>query len=82
MILVAFIWIYPALFVLTNAVKPEADIKLHPVSLPSALTLDNFGKAWTEMRFPHALLNTAIITATGTGTTFTVTLPLEGARGS
>ncbi|MFI5368171.1 MAG: carbohydrate ABC transporter permease [Spirochaetia bacterium] len=65
MILVAFIWIYPALFVLTNAVKPEADIKLHPVNLPSRLTLENFVKAWTEMRFPHALLNTAIITVFG-----------------
>jgi raffinose/stachyose/melibiose transport system permease protein len=65
MILLALTWIYPALFVLNNAVKPEPDIKLHPISLPTTLTMDNFIKAWVEMRFPRALLNTAIITIFG-----------------
>ena len=65
MILVALAWIYPALFVLNNAIKPEAEIKLHPISLPTTLTAANFAKAWVEMRFPYALLNTAIITAFG-----------------
>lgn len=65
MILLAFVWIYPALFVLNNAVKPEADIKLNPISPPTSLTSDNFVKAWVEMRFPRALLNTAVITVFG-----------------
>jgi raffinose/stachyose/melibiose transport system permease protein len=65
MIVAAFIYIYPALFVLNNAVKPEADIKLHPISLPTRLTAANFSKAWTAMEFPRTLLNTAIITAFG-----------------
>jgi raffinose/stachyose/melibiose transport system permease protein len=67
MVLIALVWIYPALFVLNNAVKPEADIKLHPISPPTSLTSDNFVKAWVEMRFPRALLNTAIITIFGVG---------------
>ena len=65
MILAAFVWIYPALFVLTNAVKPEAEITLHPVNLPHTLTVENFVKAWTEMKFPQTLLNTVIITVFG-----------------
>jgi raffinose/stachyose/melibiose transport system permease protein len=65
MILAALVYIYPALFVLNNAVKPEADIKLRPISPPTTLTLQNFAKAWSEMEFPRALLNTAMITAGG-----------------
>jgi len=65
MVAAAVIYIYPALFVLNNAVKPEADIKLHPISPPTALTAANFAKAWTEMKFPSTLLNTAIITVFG-----------------
>jgi raffinose/stachyose/melibiose transport system permease protein len=65
MVVVALAWIYPALFVLNNAVKPEAEIKLRPISPPSTFTLQNFAKAWTEMRFPRTLLNTVIITVGG-----------------
>jgi raffinose/stachyose/melibiose transport system permease protein len=65
MILAAFVYIYPALFVLFNAVKPEADIKLHPIDLPSSVTLSHFAKAWTEMHFPSTVANTAIITVFG-----------------
>ncbi len=65
MIAAAIVYIYPALFVLNNAVKPEADIKLHPISLPTTVTLENFAKAWTEMKFLSTLANTAIITVFG-----------------
>jgi raffinose/stachyose/melibiose transport system permease protein len=65
MVLLALAWIYPAVFVLFNAVKPEAEIKLHPITPPTTLTADNFIKAWKEMRFPNALANTAIITVFG-----------------
>ena len=65
MILVAVVYIYPALFVLINAVKPEADIKLHPIDFPSTVTLSHFAKAWSEMHFPSTVANTAIITVFG-----------------
>ncbi|MBE3063907.1 MAG: carbohydrate ABC transporter permease [Acidobacteria bacterium] len=61
MIAAAVVYIYPALFVLNNAVKPEAAIKLHPISLPATITFENFAKAWTEMKFLSTLANTAII---------------------
>ena len=65
MIAAALACIYPALFVLNNAVKPEAEIKLHPISPPRRLNLANFAKAWTEMKFPLTLANTALVTVLG-----------------
>ena len=65
MIVAAVVYIYPALFVLNNAVKPEAEIKLHPISPPRTMTVANFGKAWTEMHFLSTLANTATITVFG-----------------
>jgi raffinose/stachyose/melibiose transport system permease protein len=62
MLLAALAFIYPALFVLNNALKPDAAIKLHPVAPPASLYLANFAKAWSEMRFPLTLANTMIIT--------------------
>jgi raffinose/stachyose/melibiose transport system permease protein len=65
MILAAVLYIYPALFVLNNAVKPESEIKMHPIALPSAVTAMNFVKAWVEMNFPAAFANTLVITVFG-----------------
>lgn len=65
MILAALVCIYPVLFVLNNAVKPESEITLHPISPPAKLTLENFAKAWAEMKFPRSLMNTGIITVGG-----------------
>jgi raffinose/stachyose/melibiose transport system permease protein len=67
MILAALAFIYPALFVLNNALKPDADITLRPVAPPTKLYLANFLKAWSEMRFPRTLANTSLITACGVG---------------
>ena len=63
----ALAFIYPALFVLNNALKPDADITLRPVAPPAFLYLANFAKAWTEMRFPRTLANTFLVTALGVG---------------
>ena len=65
MILAALVCIYPVLFVLNNAVKPESEITLHPISPPAKFTLENFAKAWAEMKFPRSLMNTGIITVGG-----------------
>jgi raffinose/stachyose/melibiose transport system permease protein len=67
MILAALAFIYPAVFVLNNAVKPEAEITLHPVAPPTRLELGNFAKAWSEMSFPRTLANTFLITFFGVG---------------
>jgi raffinose/stachyose/melibiose transport system permease protein len=67
MIVLALAWIYPAVFVLTNALKTEAEITLHPVSLPREPTLANFAKAWTAMEFPRVFANTLLVTVLGVG---------------
>jgi raffinose/stachyose/melibiose transport system permease protein len=67
MILAALAFIYPAFFVLNNAVKPEAEITLHPIAPPSRLELGNFAKAWSEMSFPRTLANTFLVTLFGVG---------------
>ncbi|MCX7026475.1 MAG: carbohydrate ABC transporter permease [Spirochaetes bacterium] len=65
MILFAFIFIYPALFVLVSALKPDADIMLRPLALPTSLYLDNFVKAWKVMEFPKVVATTFLITVFG-----------------
>ncbi|MDX9784730.1 MAG: carbohydrate ABC transporter permease [Spirochaetia bacterium] len=65
MILLAFVFIYPALFVLVSALKPDADIMLRPLALPSSLFLDNFVKAWKVMEFPQVAATTLLITTLG-----------------
>jgi raffinose/stachyose/melibiose transport system permease protein len=65
MILAALALIYPALFVLNNAVKPEAEITLRPIAPPTRLELSNFATAWREMSFPRTLANTFLITFFG-----------------
>lgn len=65
MIFFAILYIYPLLFVLFSAMKPDADIMLKPLALPSKLYFDNFIKAWTVMNFPKVVLTTFLITAFG-----------------
>lgn len=67
LVVAALLYLYPVIFVLNNAVKPEAEITLHPVSPPREPTLANFAKAWTAMEFPRALANTFLVTALGVG---------------
>lgn len=63
MIAFAIVFIFPALFIVLSAFKPDADIILKPLALPSSLYLDNFARAWTVMDFPKTLMNTALVTA-------------------
>ncbi len=52
----------PFFLVLINALKPRIDIIKNPMSLPHALSLANFTKAWATMKFGTVLFNTAYIT--------------------
>jgi len=65
MLIFAFLFIYPALFVVLSALKPDADIMLRPLALPSSLYLANFAKAWRAMEFPRVAATTLLITAFG-----------------
>lgn len=71
MVIFALVFIYPALFIVISAFKPDADIVLKPLALPASLFLDNFARAWTVMNFPVTLWNTFLVTAASvTGVVF------------
>ncbi|WP_026891986.1 carbohydrate ABC transporter permease [Lacrimispora aerotolerans] len=53
----------PFFLVLVNSLKPRIDIIKNPLALPQALSLANYAKAWTTMKFGHVLMNTVYITA-------------------
>jgi len=65
MIILAFLFLYPILFVFMSALKPDAEITLHPLSPPTKFYIDNFVKAWTVMKFPKTVLTTFLITLGG-----------------
>lgn len=62
MVLVAILFLFPALITLLNSFKTDAEIVLNPISLPQSLQWHNYLSAWEEMDFPLALFNTFIIT--------------------
>lgn len=65
MIAGALVFIYPAVFVLINAFKLDAEITTNPIGLPSKVTLDNFRRVLTVsgngVTFYRALVNTIVI---------------------
>lgn len=74
MVIVAIIFIYPAVFVLISAFKPDKAIVMTPMTLPSSLFLNNFVVAWKNtlesvpglpFPVPASLLNTLYITVVG-----------------
>jgi ABC-type sugar transport system, permease component len=65
MVLFAFVFFYPVIYVILNAFKPDAAITLNPMGLPASLFLDNFARAWSAMEFPRVFLNTLVITVFG-----------------
>lgn len=62
--LVAVTWLFPALWALFVSLRPYADTATHGyVSLPGALTLDNFTAAWNDADLPHFFANTVLVVA-------------------
>jgi multiple sugar transport system permease protein len=56
--------LYPLLWMVSSAVKPEELIFREPGLIPSGVTLDNFSDGWNALRHPfgHYFVNSAIIT--------------------
>jgi raffinose/stachyose/melibiose transport system permease protein len=63
MVLLAILFIYPALFVLLNAFKPDAQILMNPLSLPKSLFFGNFVIAWKTINIPLTFGRTLFITS-------------------
>jgi raffinose/stachyose/melibiose transport system permease protein len=66
MIIVAIIFLFPALLTLFNSFKTDAEIVLNPVSFPKSFSFSNYIEAWNATKFPIVLINTFIITVTST----------------
>jgi raffinose/stachyose/melibiose transport system permease protein len=66
MIIIAILFLFPALLTLLNSFKTDAEIVLNPISLPKSFNLVNYIDAWKTIHFPVVLLNTFIITVTST----------------
>lgn len=66
MLIIALIFLVPAILTLLNAFKTDAEITLNPLSLPVKFTFDNFIEAWKETKFPKVLVNTFLITVFST----------------
>ncbi|ANE48552.1 sugar ABC transporter permease [Paenibacillus swuensis] len=61
-IIVGLVFLVPFYFLLSNSVKPFAEILLNSAALPKALTWANYTKAWDVMNFPVAFKNSLLIT--------------------
>lgn len=62
MIIMALVFLFPALLTLLNSFKSDTEIIMNPMAMPSTINLDNYINAWRETRFPWVLLNTFVIT--------------------
>ncbi len=61
----AFVVLLPLFWMLSTALKSDAEIYTNSSLIPQAWAWDNFSKAWTSAPFNTYLLNTCIITFTG-----------------
>ncbi len=63
---ICFLWIYPFLWVVSAAVKTNAQIFKGPGLVPPALHWENFSRAWTQAHIGRYFLNTVIIAVSAT----------------
>jgi raffinose/stachyose/melibiose transport system permease protein len=62
--IIAVFWFGPLLLLFLTALRPQADfLGSGALSLPEALTLENFARAWGIGRFPDAFTNSILLVA-------------------
>lgn len=77
LIIFAFFFIYPMIFVIINSFRPNAAIIKNPLGLPNVKDWNyfrpgaikffaNYAQAWTTMQFPKVFFNTLMVTVFGT----------------
>lgn len=59
---IAFLWVYPFLWMISAALKTQQEIFGGLGLIPSAPRWDNFARAWTDAQMGHYFFNTVIIT--------------------
>ena len=64
LILFAFFFIYPMIFVFINSFRPNAEIIMNPLGFAKP-TFENYVRAWKVMEFHKVFFNTLMITVFG-----------------
>ena len=60
--LMAFLSIFPFVWMLLSSLKPEAEVRaVPPTWWPETITLDNYSTLFTKLDFPTYFLNSAIV---------------------
>src|SRR5258708_11769370 len=58
---ICLLWIYPFLWVVSAAVKTNAEVFAGPGLIPKGIHIENFSRAWNQAHIGRYFLNTAII---------------------
>ncbi|AMQ06195.1 MULTISPECIES: carbohydrate ABC transporter permease [Sporosarcina] len=66
-LLLALLWLSPFYLMIVNAFKTKREIFTDVLGLPKEYTMDNFVKAFIDLDFMSALLNSILITVSGVG---------------
>lgn len=67
LLIVALIFLFPFFWMVTNAVRSNAEVMAYPVRiLPQVFEWDNFAKAWTQLPFGRFFLNSLFISTSVT----------------
>ncbi len=66
MVIIAILFLFPALLTLLNSFKSDGEIILDPIAFPKTIHFTNYIEAWKATNFPVVLANTFIITAFST----------------
>ncbi|KWX79779.1 sugar ABC transporter permease [Paenibacillus riograndensis] len=64
MILLALVFLVPFYFLLANSVKSYSEILSDSSALPTVFQWNNYAEAWKATDFPHAFLNSLVVTVT------------------
>ena len=65
--LVALLFLFPFFWMVTNAVRSNAEVMAYPVRiLPQVFEWDNFAKAWTQLPFGRFFFNSLFVSTTVT----------------
>ncbi|CAM4517352.1 carbohydrate ABC transporter permease [Paenibacillus typhae] len=62
LILLALVFLVPFYFLLANSVKSYSAILSDSAALPTAFQWSNYAEAWKATAFPHAFLNSLVVT--------------------
>ncbi len=58
-----FIFAYPIFLMIISSFKENVEIFTHPLSLPTAFSLENYKEVWEVVNFSHYIWNSLIVSA-------------------